>query len=80
MEIVSLAELGAQVCLDGIVLFLVCKYLPDRDKQFLDAINQHTRQMNRLVNLWTNQLNADDKKRQERSDEVFKKDDATDKK
>ena len=56
MEFVSLAELGAQVCLDAIVLFLVCKYLPDRDKQFLEAITQHTQQMNRLVNLWVNQL------------------------
>ena len=74
MEFVSLAELGAQVCLDAIVLFLVCKYLPDRDKQFLEAITRHTQQMNKLVNLWVNQLGEAEKTKQETSDKVFKDD------
>ena len=71
MELLNIAELGATVVLDVIVLFLVCRYLPQRDKQFLETMEKTSRQMNRLVSLWVNQLENGAKKKQDMSDEVF---------
>ena len=82
MELLSLAELGAQVVLDAILLWLVVKYLPQRDKQFTDELKNHhqemknhTAQLNRLVTAVVLLLDDDDKTRHEVSDNIFKKDD-----
>ena len=72
MELVEVAKLGSQVVLDAIVLWLVIKYLPNRDRMFMEEMKRHTRQLNRLVNAFILLLDDDDKKRQKMSDEIFK--------
>ena len=47
-------------------------------KEMMEEIVRLSRQLNRLVSLWTNQLGSDDRKRQEMSDKVFDNDDDDD--
>ena len=79
MEIVNLAELGAQVVLDAIVLWLVVKYLPSRDKAFTQEMQKlgtemknHTAQLNRIVNAIVLLLDDKDKGFHKMSDDIFK--------
>ena len=74
MEMVELAKLGSQVVLDAILLWLVIKYLPNRDKQFMEEMRKHSRQLNRLVQAFILILDDDDKKRQKMSDDIFSDD------
>ena len=76
MDFVTLAELGAQVTLDVIVLWLVVRYLPRRDMMFMEEMKRHTRQLNRLVQAFVLLLDDEDKKRQKLSDEIFEDSDA----
>ena len=62
---------GPEVVLDAILLWLVIRYLPNRDKMFLAEQQKHTAQLNRLVNAFTLILDDDDKRRQRLSDEIF---------
>ena len=71
MEILNIAELGAQVVLDAIVLWLVVKYLPNRDKEFLEMMHKHHRTLNRLSTAVINMLPDNGKARQDMSDEIF---------
>lgn len=79
MEILSLAELGAQVVLDAILLWLVMKYLPSRDKVFTqelrthtEEMKKHTAQLNRLVNAFVLSLDEDSRKRHQVGDDIFR--------
>lgn len=82
MELLEIAKLGSQVVLDALVLFLIMRYLPNLHQQMFTEFremhasmiaetNKIYRQVNRLVNLWTMQLDKDDKRRQQLSDEIF---------
>ena len=72
MDFLSLAELGAQVVLDVILLWLVIKYLPKRDEQFTREIRNLTGQINRLVSAVILTMDDDDKKRHQLSDDILK--------
>ena len=71
MEIMELAKLGSQVVLDGIVLWLVVRYLPNRDKMFAEELRKHTAQLNRLVQAFVLSLDEDDRRRHKLSDDIF---------
>ena len=79
MELLNIAELGAQVVLDAIVLSLVVKYLPNRDKEFLEMMHKHHRTLNRLSTAVINMLPEKAKDRQDISDEIFDDDEPKEK-
>ena len=76
MDFVTLAELGAQVTLDAILLWLVVRYLPRRDMLFMEEMKRHSRQLNRLVQAFILILDDEGKRRQNLSDEIFRDTDA----
>ena len=59
MDIFKLAELGSQVCLDGLLLYLVCRYLPDKDTKMMTEISGMSNSIDRLVTLWTAEMRPD---------------------
>ena len=75
MDLVSIAELGTQVVLDAILLWLVIKYLPKRDEQFTKEIRNLTTQLHRLVSAFILTMDDDDKRKQKLSDNIFEEDD-----
>lgn len=71
MDFVEIAKLGSQVVLDGLLLWLVMKYLPRRDEKFMVELQRHTAQLNRLVKAFVLSLDDDDQKRHKLTDEIF---------
>lgn len=56
MEVMQIAELGAQISLDAILLWLVMKYLPNRDAMLVSELKSQTDAINRLVTLWVGEI------------------------
>lgn len=56
MDFVEIAKLGAQVCLDVLLLWLVIRYLPQRDEMFTKALQSNTKAMNRLTTVLVSQF------------------------
>ena len=68
----DIAKFGAEVVLASLFAWMLIKYLPHRDRLYLDEMKRHTRQMNRLVQAFVLSLDDDDKRKQRLSDEIFK--------
>ena len=71
MDIVEVAKLGAQVCLDVLLLWLVIRYLPKRDEMFAQAMQSNTKAMNRLTNVLVSNLTGSSKERLEIHDKIM---------
>ena len=56
MEVVQIAELGAQVSLDAILLWLIMRYLPNRDQLMVTELRAQTDAINRLVTIWVEEI------------------------
>ena len=56
MEVMQIAELGAQVSLDAILLWLIMRYLPNRDQLMVTELRAQTDAINRLVTIWVGEL------------------------
>ena len=71
MELLNIAELGAQVVLDVILLFLVTKYLPQRDEKFIERLESHNRILARLVSHVVKSLPPEERAQEEEIDKII---------
>lgn len=73
MDMFKLTELGSQVCLDGLLLYLITRYLPEKDNKLMRELNRMSRSIDRLVTLWTSEMRpSNGRKRLELSDKIKK--------
>ena len=71
MDFVSIAELGSQIVLDAILLFLVTRYLPKRDADFIERLESHNRIMARLVSHVVKSLPPEQQAQEEEIDKII---------
>lgn len=79
MDMFKLTELGSQVCLDGLLLYLITKYLPEKDNKLMRELNRMSKSIDRLVTIWVNELKPSNGRKQlELSDKIKGKQDDSD--
>ena len=75
MEIVEIAKLGAQVCLDALLLWIVIRYLPKRDEMFTNAVRTNTKAMNRMTTVLVSQMTGSNQEKLDVHDNIMKEED-----
>ncbi len=74
MELVEIAKLGAQVCLDALLLWIVIRYLPKRDEMFTSAVNSNTKAMNRMTTVLVSQMTGSHQEKLDARDKIMNED------
>lgn len=74
MDMFKLTELGSQVCLDGLLLYLITRYLPEKDNKLMRELNRMSNAIDRLVTIWASEMRPENgRKRLELSDKIKNK-------
>ena len=72
MEFFEIADLGSNVVIAGMLVWIVTQYLPNRDKDFTRSLNRYTSAINRLTTVLLTHLEISAKEKLQVHDEIMK--------